>query len=97
MKRIKSFGNLKLKRTNPIPTSESNQVFDKKTRICLFVDFAVLAGHKEKIREIKKIVKYLDFARELKKLWNMKVRVISSSSWNPGNGTQKSGQKTKRN
>ena len=63
---------------HPIPTSESNQVFDKKTRICLFVDFAVLAGHKEKIREIKKIVKYLDFARELKKLWNMKVRVISS-------------------
>ena len=34
------------------------------------MDFAVLADHRVKI------YKYLDFTRELKKLWNMKIMVI---------------------
>ena len=33
-------------------------------------------NHREKIKENKKRDKYLDLARELKKLWNLKVTVI---------------------
>ena len=42
----------------------------KKKRI---VDFAVPADHRINLKESKKIDKYLDLARELKKPWNMKV------------------------
>ena len=41
------------------------------------MDFAAPAGHEVKIKESEKRDKYLDLARELKKLWNMKVTVIS--------------------
>ena len=34
------------------------------------------AGHRVKLKESKKKDKYLDLARELKKLWNMKVTII---------------------
>ena len=37
------------------------------------MDFAVPADYKVKIKENQKRDKYVDFARELKKLWNMKV------------------------
>ena len=37
------------------------------------MDFAVLVNHRVKIKEIEKRDKYLDLARVLKKLWNMKV------------------------
>ena len=40
------------------------------------MDFAVLANHRVKLKESKKNDKYLDLARELKKLWNMKVTII---------------------
>ena len=40
------------------------------------MDFAVPADHKEKLKERENKDKYLDLARELKKLWNMKVVVI---------------------
>ena len=40
------------------------------------MNFVVLADHKEKIEESKKIDKYLNLARELKKMLNMKVTVI---------------------
>ena len=41
------------------------------------MDFAVPADHRVKLKENEKMDKYLDLARELKKLWNMKVKVIS--------------------
>ena len=41
------------------------------------MDFAVLVEYRVKIKENKNINKYLDLTRELKKLWNMKVRVIT--------------------
>ena len=50
---------------------------NKKKRICKSVDFAVPANHRIKLKECEKKNKYLDFARELKKLWNMKVTIIS--------------------
>ena len=48
----------------------------KKKRICKIVDFAVLAYHRINLKESEKKDKYLDFARELKKLWNMKVTIV---------------------
>ena len=40
------------------------------------VDFAVPADLRIKPKECEKKDKYLDLARELKKLWNMKVTII---------------------
>ena len=45
----------------------------KKERICKIVDFAVPVDHRIKLKEYEKKDKYLDLARELKKLWNLKV------------------------
>ena len=38
--------------------------------------FAVPADHRIKLKECEKKDKYLDLARELKKLWNMKVTIV---------------------
>ena len=48
----------------------------KRKKICKIVDFVVPAGHRIKLKECEKRDKYLDLARELKKLWNMKVTII---------------------
>ena len=40
------------------------------------MDIAVLADHRVKLKESEKKDKYLDLARELQKLWYMKVTVI---------------------
>ena len=40
------------------------------------MDFAVPADHRIKLKECVKKDKYLDLARELKKLWNMRVRIV---------------------
>ena len=48
----------------------------QKKRTCWIVDFAAPAVHIVKLKESKKKDKYLNVARELKKLWNMKVTVI---------------------
>ena len=48
----------------------------KAKRICKIVQFAVPADHRINLKECKKKDKYLDLARELKKLWNMKVTIV---------------------
>ena len=48
----------------------------QKKRICKIVDFPVSADHRKKLKECEKKDKYLDLARELKKLWNMKVTIV---------------------
>ena len=48
----------------------------KKKRTCTIVNFAVPANHRIKLKEREKKDKYLGLARELKKLWNMKVTII---------------------
>ena len=48
----------------------------QKDRICKIVDFAVPTKHRIKLKECEKKDKYLDLARELKKLCNMKVTII---------------------
>ena len=52
-------------------------IVNKNKRTCRIVDFAVLADHRVKLKESEKRDKYLDFAKELKQLCNMKVTVIS--------------------
>ena len=51
-------------------------IINKKKRISKIADFAVPADHRIKLKECEKRDKYLDLARELKKLWNMKVTII---------------------
>ena len=51
-------------------------ILKKKKRICEIVDFSVPADHRIKLKEFEKKYKYLDLAREMKKLWNMKVTII---------------------
>ena len=48
----------------------------KKKESAKFFDFAVPADHIIKLKECEKEDKYLDLARELKNLWNMKVTII---------------------
>ena len=40
------------------------------------MDFAVPVDHREKIKESEKRNEYFDLAGVLKKVWNMRVRVI---------------------
>ena len=40
------------------------------------MDFPVPADHRIKLKESEQKNKYLNLARELKKLWNMKVTII---------------------
>ena len=40
------------------------------------VNFAVLADHRIKLKEYEKKDRYLNLARDLEKLWNMKVMIV---------------------
>ena len=48
----------------------------QKKRTGQIVNSAIPVNHKVKIKQNEKRDKYFDLARELKKLWNMKVTVI---------------------
>ena len=48
----------------------------KEKKTCRIVDFAVPTDHRVKLKESEKKDKYLDLARELKRLWKMKVIVM---------------------
>ena len=50
-------------------------IINNKERTCRIVEFAVWADHRVKLKENEKRDKYLDLARESKKLWNRKVKV----------------------
>ena len=49
---------------------------DKKERTCKVIDFAVPGDSRIEDKEREKIEKYQDLARELQKLWNVRVKVI---------------------
>ena len=51
-------------------------IINKEKRICKIVNFAVPADHRINLKGCEKKDKYLDLARELKKLWNMKVTIV---------------------
>ena len=44
--------------------------------IIIIIDFAVPAEHRIKLKECEKKDKYLDLARELKKLWKLIVTIV---------------------
>ena len=56
------------------------ELYEKRSKIiiiiCKIVDSAIPADHRKNLKECKKKDKYLDLARELKKLWNMKVTIV---------------------
>ena len=52
-----------------------NLVIAKK-RTCQIVDFVVPTGYRVKLTKSEKRDQYRDLAKELKKLWNMKMMVI---------------------
>ena len=65
--------------TNGSPNlGQTTRLYDKqpKKRICRIVDFVFLVGHKVELKESEKKNKFLDLARELRKLWNMKVTFL---------------------
>ena len=73
-------------------------IVNKEKRICRIMDLAVLADHMIKLKESKKRYKYLDLARELKKLCNMKVMMICNwyaqySHQRIGKGAERLGNK----
>ena len=51
-------------------------IINKKKSICKIVDFAVPGDHRINLKEYEKKDKYHDLARELKKLWNLKVTIV---------------------
>ena len=51
-------------------------IINKKKRTRRIVDFTVPSDHRVKLKETEKKDMYLDLARELKKLRNMKVTII---------------------
>ena len=62
---------------HPVQDRRLNQVLtNKKKRTCHILKIAVSAEHKLEEKEGEKLDKYLDLAKELKKLWNIMVTVI---------------------
>ena len=57
-------------------TRPNNNQQKKKKRTGKIFDFAVPADHRIKLKECEKRDKYLDLARELKKLCDMQVTII---------------------
>ena len=51
-------------------------VIDKEHHECQIFEFAIPYDTRVDDKEVEKIEKYLDLARELKKVWNMKVTVV---------------------
>ena len=49
----------------------------EKKKVCKIVDFAVLTDNRIKLKEFEKRDKNHDLAREWKKLWNIKVTIIT--------------------
>ena len=77
MTHINSHGTLTYKRSLNLDQKTSpNNYQQKKKRTGKIVDFAAPVDHWIKLKENEKKYKYLDFARELKKIWNVKVTII---------------------
>ena len=60
----------------PDPVIINKKLKEKNERTCRIVEFAIPADYSVKIKESEKSDKYLDLARELRKLLNMRVTVI---------------------
>ena len=52
-------------------------VVDQKDRSCKITDFAVPGDSRIEEKEKEKIKKYQDLGRELQKIWNVNMEIIS--------------------
>ena len=68
--------NIKMDHLIPARRPDLIIINKKKKKICKIVDFTVLADQRIILKESEKKDKYLDLARELKKLWNMKITIV---------------------
>ena len=75
MRHINSYGTLTYTRHTQ-PEHQTFKEHQQKKRTCKIVDFAVPADHRTYQKECEKKDKFLDIARELKKLWNMKETIV---------------------
>ena len=67
---------LEIQTDHLILATRPDLIIINRKRTCRIVDFTVPADHEVKLKETEKNDKYLDLARELKKLWNMKMTII---------------------
>ena len=51
-------------------------VIDKEKKECKIIEFAMPYDSRVNAKEVEKIEKYQDLAREVQKLWNMRTKVI---------------------
>ncbi|XP_068756858.1 uncharacterized protein [Montipora capricornis] len=51
-------------------------VVEKRNKCCKIIDFAIAHYSRIEEKEVEKVVKYQNLARELKKLWKMKTMII---------------------
>ena len=51
-------------------------ILTRRPDFIIIVDFAAAADHRINLKECEKKDKHLDLARELKKLWNLKVTIV---------------------
>lgn len=66
----------------------------KKKKHCQIVDFTVPADYRLKLKETKKRSKYVELARELKRIWKLrKINIIPIIR----NNTKEFGKKIRRN
>ena len=66
---------LNIKTDHLISARRPDLIIINKKRTYKIVDFALPADHTIKLKESEKKDKYLNLARELKKMWNMKVTI----------------------
>ena len=87
MRPIKILGDYEIQMNHLIPARRPDLVLITKTkRTCHPMDFAVPVDHRVKIKVNKNINKYLDLARDLKKLWN---KGDENVIWNDPQGLEK--------
>ena len=77
----------------PILARRPDTVLTTKTT-CNLVDFVLPLEHGVKMKESKKIEKYLDLGRELKKTIGHKSDSDTNCCWSTWNGPQKPGKET---
>ena len=51
-------------------------VINKEKKTCQIIDFAIPLDSNVNVKEMEKIGKYQDLARELKRIWNLKTQII---------------------
>ena len=74
---VQSFGTFNIQTDHVIQARRPDLVIkDKVKNECLIVDFAIPYDSRVETKELEKLEKYQDLARELKTSWNMSVRII---------------------